>query len=141
MRDKSPSRCSSNSRDSTASALLAYPDTLKLLNEMAMGMRIRRHGEADVEEVFDPKTRSERHWKAHIAERRNRGPLLTFDLSHFTDRNVIRLGLTTKCPRCTLANWHCLTIADYVLSCERCSEEYPFPKVRSMPTMETGAIA
>ena len=68
------------------------------------------------------------HWKAHLAERRNRVPLLAFDLSRFTDRNVIRLGLTTKCPRCTLANWHSLTIVDYVLSCERCSEKYPFPQ-------------
>ena len=108
--------------------LLAYPDTLKLLNEMAVGMRIRRHGEAVVEEVFDPKTRTEQHWRAHIAERRNRRPLLAFDLFRFTDRDVIRLGLTTKCPRCTLANWHSLTSADYVLSCERCSEEYPFPQ-------------
>ena len=56
-------------------ALLAYPDTLKLLNEMAVGMRIRRHGEAVVEEVFDSKTRTERHWRAHIAERRSRGAL------------------------------------------------------------------
>ena len=108
--------------------LLAYPDTLKLLNEMAVGMRIRRQGETVVEEVFDPKTRSEQHWNAHLAQRRNSGPVMEFDLSHFTGRNVIRLGLTTKCPRCTVANWHSLTTADYVLSCERCSEEYSFPQ-------------
>ena len=108
--------------------LLAYPDTLKLLNEMAVGMRIRQQGEAVVEEVFDPKTRSEQHWNAHLAERRNRRPVMAFDLSDFTDRNVVRLGLTTKCPRCTVANWHSLTTADYVLSCERCSEKYSFPQ-------------
>ena len=108
--------------------LLAYPDTLKLLNEMAMGMRIRQQGEAVVEEVFDSKTRSAQHWNAHLAERRNRRPGTAFDVSAFTDRNVIRLGLTTKCPRCTVANWHSLTTADYVLSCERCSEKYPFPQ-------------
>ena len=108
--------------------LLAYPDTVKLLNEMAVGMRIRQQGEAVVEEVFDPKTRSERHWNAHLAERRNRRPDVAFAVSDFTDRNVIRLGLTTKCPRCTVANWHSLTTADYVLSCERCSEKYPFPQ-------------
>ena len=108
--------------------LLAYPDTLKLLNEMAVGMRIRQQGEAVVEEVFDPKTRTEQHWNAHLAERRERRPRMAFDLSAFTARNVIRLGLTTKCPRCTVANWHSLTAADYVLSCERCSEEYSFPQ-------------
>ena len=32
--------------------LLVYPDTLKLLNAMAVGMRIRQQGEAEVEEVF-----------------------------------------------------------------------------------------
>lgn len=108
--------------------LLAYPDTLKLLNEMAVGMRIRQQGGAVVEEVFDPKTRSEQHWNAHLAERRNRRPDVAFAVSDFTDRNVIRLGLTTKCPRCTVANWHSLTTADYVLSCERCSEKYAFPQ-------------
>ena len=53
---------------------------------------------------------------------------MAVDVSAFTDRNVIRLGLTTKCPRCTVANWHSLTTADYVLSCWRCSEEYSFPQ-------------
>ena len=108
--------------------LLAYPDTLKLLNAMAVGMRIRHQGEAEVEEVFDPRTRSERHWKDHLAEWRNRRPLPAFDISDFTERNVIRLGLTTKCPRCTVANWHSLTTVDYVLSCERCPEKYSFPQ-------------
>lgn len=108
--------------------LLAYQDTLKLLDRMAGGIRIRQQGEAVVEEVSDPRTRSERHWKAHIDRRRNRRPDVAFAVSDFTDRNVIRLGLTTKCPRCTVANWHSLTTADYVLSCERCSEKYPFPQ-------------
>ena len=108
--------------------LLAYPDTLKLLNAMAAGMRIRSRGEAEVEEVFDPRTRSEQHWKAHLAERRNRGKFWAPDIANFTDRNVIRLGLTTRCPRCTVSNWHSLAVADYVLSCERCLEKYSFPQ-------------
>ena len=108
--------------------LLAYPDTVKLLNAMAVGMRIRHQGEAEVEEVFDPRTRSEQRWRAHLAERRNRRPLPAFDISDFTERNVIRLGLTTRCPRCTVANWHSLTNTDYLLSCERCLEKYSFPQ-------------
>lgn len=108
--------------------LLAYPDTLKLLNAMAAGMRIRNQGDAEVEEVFDPRTRSEQHWKAHLAERGNRGRLWAPDIASFTDRNVIRLGLTTRCPKCTVSNWHSLTTADYVLSCERCLEKYSFPQ-------------
>ena len=95
---------------------------------MAAGMRIRNRGEAQVEEVFDPRTRSEQHWKAHLAERRNRGRFWAPDIASFTDRNVIRLGLTTRCPRCTVSNWHSLAVADYVLSCERCLEKYSFPQ-------------
>ena len=108
--------------------LLAYPETLRLLNDMAAGSRKRNQDEVQVEEVFDPRTRSERRWKDHLAQRRNHRPLATVKISSFTDRNVIRLGLTTKCPRCAAANWHSLTTADYVLSCERCLEKYPFPQ-------------
>ena len=109
-------------------SLLAYPDTLKLLNTMAAGLRKRAHGETDVEEVFNPRTRPERRWKDHLAERNGCRPLWKLGVSHFTDRNVIRLGVTTKCPKCTVANWHSLTAADYVLACERCLEKYPFPQ-------------
>ena len=108
--------------------LLAYPDTLKLLNTMAVGMRIRNQGEAEVEEIFDPRTRTEKHWRDHLAERRNRRSLWPFELSDFTDRNVLRLGVTTRCPSCTVPNWHSLSSVDYVVSCERCLEKYSFPQ-------------
>lgn len=49
-------------------------------------------------------------------------------ISDFTDRNVLRLGLNTKCPRCRFANWHSLTTVDYVVVCERCLEKYSFPQ-------------
>lgn len=109
-------------------SLLAYPDTLKLLNAMAAGLRKRNQDEAEVEEVSDPRTRSAQHWKDHLAERRQRRPLQALDISDLTDRNVIRLGLSTKCPRCTIANWHSLSAVDYTVSCERCLEKYPFPQ-------------
>ena len=108
--------------------LVAYPDTLKLLNAMAVGMRIRNQCKAEVEEIFDPRTRTEKHWRDHLAKRRNRRSLWSFDLSDFTDRNVLRLGITTRCPSCTVANWHSLSTVDYVVSCERCLEKYSFPQ-------------
>ena len=108
--------------------LVAYPDTLKLLNAMAVGMRIRNRCKTEVEEIFDPRTRTEKHWRDHLAKRRNRRSLWPFDLSDFTDRNVLRLGITTRCPSCTVANWHSLSTVDYVVSCERCLEKYPFPQ-------------
>ena len=108
--------------------LLADPDTLKFLNSMAGGIRTRNRGQQVVEEIFDRRARSERDWKAHVNERRNRRRLPTFEISQFTDRNVIRLGLSTKCPRCTAANWHGLSTVDYVITCDRCLERYPFPQ-------------
>ena len=108
--------------------LVADPETLKLLNEMAGGTRTRKRGEAEAEEVFERRTRSERHWKVHVAKRRNRRMHSTLEISDFTNHNVLRLGLTTRCPRCTAVNWHSLTVVDYVVMCERCLEQYPFPQ-------------
>ena len=108
--------------------LVAYPDTLKLLNGMAGGIRVRNRDEDEVEEVFDRRARSEQHWQAHLKRRLQCRPFPVFKLSDLTDRNVIRLGVSTKCPRCTASNWHSLTDVDYVVVCERCLERYSFPQ-------------
>ena len=108
--------------------LLADAETLKLLNEMAGGTRRRKKGEAQVEEVFDRRTRSEPHWKAHLAKREKRTRFLPVEMSHFTHNKVLRLGLSTNCPQCTAANWHSLSDVDYVITCERCLEPYAFPQ-------------
>ena len=108
--------------------LLADSDTLKLLNEMAGGVRKRGKDDGEIEEVFGRRSRSAKQWQDLIARRRERRPLPEIDISHFTDRNVLRLGLTTTCPHCTAENWHSLTVADYEISCERCLERYPFPQ-------------
>ena len=111
--------------------LLADPHTLKLLNRMAGGMRVRKQGEhdaRDVEEVFDRRALGEKQWREHINRRLAQQQAQVLELSHFTERNVIRLGVSTKCPRCTAANWHSLTAVDYVVVCERCLERYSFPQ-------------
>ena len=111
--------------------LLADPNTLKLLNRMAGGMRVRKQGEDEaheVEEVFDRRAVSEKEWRGHIKHRLAQQPVQVLELPHFTERNVIRLGVSTKCPRCTVANWHSLTAVDYVVVCERCLEQYSFPQ-------------
>ena len=113
--------------------LLADPCTLKLLNEMAAGSRIRARDGIEVEEVFDPRTRSERDWQQHVKRRRGRRPERDLAISDFTDRNVIRLGLSTKCPRCMVSNWSSLTAVDYVITCQRCLEQYPFPQGALQP--------
>ena len=108
--------------------LIADPDTLRMLNEMAGGMRRRREGEGEVEEVFDRRVRSESQWKTHLKRRHERRPIPEVGIEHFTKHKVIRLGLSTKCPRCTAANWHSLSAVDYMLACERCLERYAFPQ-------------
>ena len=108
--------------------LIADPCTLKMLNEMAGGVRRRGGGEGEVEEVYDRRARSEALWKRHLMERRKRRPLPEVGLEHFTKHNVIRLGLSTKCPRCAAANWHSLSAVDYSVGCERCLERYEFPQ-------------
>ena len=108
--------------------LLADADTLKLLNKMAGGIRRRKEGTAEMEEMFDRRTRSEPHWKAHLAKRAKRTRFLPVELSHFTDNKVLQLGLSTRCPQCTASNWHSLSDVDYVITCERCLEQYPFPQ-------------
>ena len=108
--------------------LLADLETLKLLNEMAGGIRKRKDSEGEIEEVFERRTRPERKWNELIARRCQRRSLPKIGISHFTNRNVLRLGLATKCPHCTAENWHSLTAADYEISCERCLESYPFPQ-------------
>ena len=108
--------------------LLADGETLKLLNKMAGGVRKRKDDEGESEEVFDRRTRTEHRWNSLIAQRRRRRPLVKIDVSHFTKRNVLRLGVTTKCLHCTAVNWHSLTAANYEITCERCLEGYPFPQ-------------
>ena len=113
--------------------LLADSCTLKLLNAMAGGVRIRTKDQIEVEEVSDPRTRTEREWKQHVAQRRQRRSLRQLSISDFTDRNVIRLGLSTRCPRCMFSNWTTLTALDYVVACTRCLEQYPFPQGALQP--------
>ena len=51
--------------------LLADSETLKLLNEMAGGVRRRGDGEGEIEEVFERRARPEKRWSKLIAQRRN----------------------------------------------------------------------
>jgi hypothetical protein len=107
--------------------LLADLDTLKLLNKMAGGLRRRRIEDNAIEESFELRTASVRDWRDLVAKRKQelfRAP----ELKHFTDGNVIRLGLETECPTCKATNWSSLTAADYQLTCERCLNPYEFPQ-------------
>lgn len=107
--------------------LLADPDTLETLNTMAGGIRRKGTGDTETEELFDRRSKSVRDWHALIERRKKQG-LGVNSLSDFTSRNVIRLGLQSKCPNCANLNWHSLTAVDYDVICERCQRAYPFPQ-------------
>lgn len=108
--------------------LLADAETLKLLNDMSGGIRRRRDGETEDEEVFDRRSRPKRTWDQLMSSRAKRRRYENVTVSDFTDRNVLRLGIVTKCGHCTFSNWHSLTDTDYAVTCARCLEEYPFPQ-------------
>ena len=108
--------------------LLADLDTLKLLNKMAGSVRRRRDEAEIIEEYFDSRSAPIKDWIDLIARRKELRKLPQIELEHFTRRNVIRLGLETKCPNCQFENWHSLTESDYSLQCERCLKHYPFPQ-------------
>ena len=93
--------------------LLADIGTLKLLNTMAGGQgRWRSIGE----------------WKRVLSSRPANLTVPEATLKQFTDRNIIRLGVTTSCAHCQAVNWSSLTTVDYELACERCRKPYAFPQ-------------
>lgn len=107
--------------------LLADAETLETLNTMAGGIRRKGVGDAETEELFDRRSKPVREWHA-LVERRKKQGLGVSSLDDFTSRNIIRLGLQSRCPNCANLNWHTLTMVDYEVTCERCQRAYPFPQ-------------
>ena len=108
--------------------LLKDGETLKFLNGMAGGKRIRRIDNGIEEEQFDPKTRSVNDWVGLMKRRDSRFSLSNIDVKQFTDRNILSLGLSSNCPTCTSKNWHSLSDVDFRVRCARCLENYDFPQ-------------
>ncbi len=103
-------------------------DTLKLLNDMAGGVRRKDNKKSNVEENFALRTADLKKWTDHISTLKEKQSPLNKSLEEFTKRNVIRLGLETKCPNCNVENWTSLTAVDYRVNCERCLKTYEFPQ-------------
>ncbi len=108
--------------------LLKDVETLEYLNGMAGGKRYRKSGDGIQEEQFDPKTRSSNDWVGLMKRREKRCPLPKITTKHFTDRNILSLGLSSTCPTCSAQNWHGLGEVDFNVRCARCLEDYPFPQ-------------
>lgn len=116
--------------------LLADTETLKLLNTMAGGIRLRKgkkikndtDDEDETEELFDRRSKPVRTWTDLVSRRSSNYRQSMVTLEKFTERNIIRLGIETSCPHCRAANWHGIDIAGYELTCERCLKQYAFPQ-------------
>ncbi len=107
--------------------LLADPKVIKLLNKMAGGLRRRSNATETVEETFERRTVPIREWQ-NLVEKIKARSLAALSVEDFTKRNIIRLGLETRCPNCQAINWHGLDTVSYSLNCERCLNTYSFPQ-------------
>lgn len=107
--------------------LIADGDTLKLMNDMAGGVRRRRNGDEEVQEQFDPRSRLAKDWISRIKGRKARS-YQSLELEHFTKANVLLLGLETQCTNCMNRNWDAVDRLGYSLTCKRCLKPYPFPQ-------------
>jgi hypothetical protein len=103
--------------------VLAHEGTLELLDRMAKSSHVSKDGTTA---EFPDRTARVSEWKEVIGRRSGERPRV--ELSDFTDRNIIRLGLSVSCPRCEQENWYDLARVDYTLRCERCLREYGFPQ-------------
>ena len=108
--------------------LLKDVETLECLNRMAGGKRYRKSTDGIQEEQFDPRTKTSNDWVSLMKRRESRFSLPKITTKHFTDRNILSLGLSSTCPTCSAVNWHSLGDVDFQVRCARCLEIYPFPQ-------------
>lgn len=110
--------------------LLSDPVMLKFINKLAMSTR-RQVGEGNSgiqEEDFTGRAASIQEWQAQINQRNSIRSFPALNLSHYTQRNVIRLGIETDCNHCQAKNWCGLDEIGYEVKCERCLKIYDFPQ-------------
>lgn len=110
--------------------LLNDPGMLQFINKLAMSTR-RQGVEGDLgiqEEDFTGRAASIQEWESQIKQRNARRPFPELNLSHYTQRNVIRLGIETDCRHCGAKNWRGLDEIGYEVKCERCLKIYDFPQ-------------
>ena len=108
--------------------LIADKQTVELLNSMANSVRRKSNDQDTVEETFEGRRTDVKKWHDLVERRKKDSVFPRVSLEDFTKKNVIRLGLVTKCPHCQFANWHGLDKVDYKIACERCLKIYEFPQ-------------
>jgi hypothetical protein len=104
--------------------LFADEATVKLLDKMAK--TIQREVDGTTAQYPD-RTASIAEWK-EVLGRRSKAVFSGVKLSDFTERNVMRVGVSLACPHCAKENWYSLSDIDYEIACERCLNRFPFPQ-------------
>jgi hypothetical protein len=106
---------------------IADLETLNMMNDMAGGIRRRVNGVDELEEQFDPRSRSISDW-VKVINRRNATSSQRVAIGDFIKSNILVLGLETKCTNCLNRNWDAVDGLSYSLKCKRCLKTYPFPQ-------------
>jgi hypothetical protein len=104
--------------------LFANEGTVRLLDKMAKTIQREIDGTTT---QYPDRTASVAEWKEMLG-RRSKALFSRAKLGDFTDRNVIRLGLTVACQNCTKENWFSLSDVNYEVVCERCLNRFSFPQ-------------
>jgi hypothetical protein len=107
-----------------ATSLFADEATVKLLDKMAK--TIQREADGATAQYPD-RTASVAEWR-EILGRRSGSTFSRARLNDFTEKNIMRVGLTLACPHCSKENWYSLSEVDYEISCERCLDKFSFPQ-------------
>lgn len=105
-------------------------NSIQFINKLANSSRVRSNtdnGEV-LEEEFSGRAATIDQWQAMIAKRKAQGAHDGVNLSDYIAKNVIRVGLETKCYHCNANNWHDLDEVSYKVKCSRCLKIYNFPQ-------------
>ena len=105
-------------------------EAIQFINKHALSTRKRSNDDSSevVEEDFSGRSASIDAWQAMIQKRKATGSHHMVELAHYIDRNVIKIGLESKCDYCGAKNWHSLDEVSYDLRCLRCLKDYKFPQ-------------
>lgn len=105
-------------------------ESIQFINKLALSTRKRTNGVSGevVEEDFSGRSASINDWQAMISRRKATGAHNNVNLSHYIERNVIKVGIESECDHCSAKNWHSLDEVSYDLSCLRCLKDYKFPQ-------------
>lgn len=108
-------------------SILKDPITLKLLNKLAGGQRIRSNEDETIVENFQDRTISIKDFESHISKIKNQG-FHRPSSKNFIEYGILKIGLKTQCTYCKATNWRGLDNINYEIICDRCLENYQFPQ-------------